>query len=149
MAAHFPVCRPAPKVGLSGSNLVPPSAKNLFTKEMERTKERTKESNVTGQRKVQRKPMSGARGSLLRTLLRPIRLRLARLHHFLLLAPASPISLHRGAARPTWVLRRKSCTARLHLSTADAPLPLRPLGRHFDPRPQHGLPVFPPVTVLE
>jgi len=81
-------CRPAPKVGLSGSNLIPPSAKNLVTKEMKCTKERTKESNVTGQRKVQKKPMSGARGSLLRALLRPSASR------FHLLPLAVPIPLH-------------------------------------------------------
>jgi len=69
---------------------------------MKRTKERTKEINVTGQRRVQRKPMPRARGSLLRTLLRTIRLRLARLrlarlHRFLLAVPAVPIFLHRGS----------------------------------------------------
>jgi len=54
------------------------------------------------------------------------------------------------AVLPTWVLRKKARAAGLHLSSAS-----RSPTRHFyfpfifDPRPHHGLLVFPLVTVLE
>jgi len=52
------------------------------------------------------------------TLLRPIRPRLARSTASSYSSPLSQFSSTRGAARPIRVLRRKSSTAGLHLSSA-------------------------------
>ena len=80
-------------------------------------------------------------------------LRLARLHRFLLLVPAIPISLHRRSCSFSMgtlqEVEHRRAAPLIRQQVADAPLPLRPLGRLFDPRPQHGMLDFPPVTVLE
>ena len=89
-----------------GSNLVPRSAKVWLTRKRSAPRKGPEESNVTGQRKKQSKAKQnktrqqnqtpGARGSLLRTPLHPLRLHLVHLHRFLLLVPAIPVLLNRG-----------------------------------------------------
>ena len=64
----------------------------------------------------------------------------------------SQISSAGGAVLPTWMLRKKSKTAGLHLSSpVDRPRATSAslLRRLLDPRPHRSLSVFPFVTVLE
>ena len=103
-----------------------------------------------------RKARTKESNALLRRPPNPLRLHLP--HRSLPLVLAIPIFLHRGSRSSYVGALQRSKTAGLHLSSPDAPIPLRPLRDLLNPRPlrgllnprpQLGLLVFPPRTVLE
>ena len=122
------------------SSPLPPDSKSI---------NKTVKTVITRKRRNNKENRS--RGSLLH---KPPHLRLrTRPHRSVPIVLAIPSLLHRGSrsshvGAPQEVQNRRAAPL-IRQEVPDTPLPLRPLGGLLDPRPQLGLLVLPPGTVLK